>query len=85
MNEVFVLVAKEKYKMDGETVVLTAVTPDNIDFAYKIVEQKSFLEDDYDVMSQYYIGGELKAIEKYNFEEGEFVRWIDVSNAMECE
>lgn len=86
MNEVFVLIAKEKYKMEGETVVLTAIAPDNIDFAYKVVEEHGFLKDGgFDVMLHYYVGGELKAIEKYNFVRKDFTRWLDMDNAMECE
>ena len=34
MNEVFVLIAKEKFNMDGGTVVLSAITPLNIEFLY---------------------------------------------------
>lgn len=86
MNEVFVLIAKEKYKMECETVVLTAITPDNIDFAYKVVEEHSFLKDGgYDVMLHYYVGGELRAIEKYDFAQKDFGRWLDMDNATECE
>lgn len=86
MNEVFVLIAKEKYKLEYETVVLTAVTPDNIDFTYDVIEKHDFLKDgEYDVLLHYYESGELKAIEKYDFNQKDFVSWLDMSSAMVCE
>ena len=86
MNEVFVLIAKEKFNMDGGTVVLSAITPLNIEFLYQVMEkQGQAYKDDYDVMLQYYVGGEIRSIEKYDFESNEFVSWIDMSSAIDCE
>ena len=48
-------------------------------------KQGQAYKDEYDVMLQYYVGGEIRSIEKYDFESNEFISWIDMSSAIDCE
>ena len=48
-------------------------------------KQGQAYKDEYDVMLQYYVGGEIRSIEKYDFELNEFISWIDMSSAIDCE
>lgn len=86
MNEVFVLVAKEKYCVDGESRILTAVQPQDIETVYTLVNEYAHDDtpEDYDYMLYYYCNGEVKSIEKYDINEQDFVRWLDVSHSNKC-
>lgn len=85
MNNVMVLVAKSKMSLDSETIVLTALVPEDVEFLYSMLDNYSHLMNEYDLMLQHYCGGSLEAIEKYDDKIKDFRRWIDISSGTECE
>lgn len=71
MNNVFVLIGKERY-MDAIPHVLTAVTPDSIDRLYELSAKMVSQYDNLDILLHTYTDGQLTEISIYDEYEDEF-------------
>lgn len=71
MNNVFVLIGKERY-MDAIPHVLTAVTPDGVDRLYELSAKMVSQYDNLDILLHTYTDGQLTEISIYDEYEDEF-------------
>ena len=75
MNDVFVLVAKER-TFDAVPVILTAVDSTDLTPMYDLAKAYSN-EDNIDIMCRTYFNGDLMEISVYNKHTGDFEKMVE--------